>query len=55
MNDREQTQAFADELDTLVKRYADEFDLTYATVVGALQMKIWLLCQQAQEAMKTKP
>ena len=48
MNEKDQLQAFADDLDKLVNRYRDEFDLTYGAVVGALQMKSWLLCSEAQ-------
>lgn len=47
MEEKEQTNAFADDLDRLVDRYRNEFDMTYASVVGALQMKIHLLCQEA--------
>lgn len=49
MSEQEQVQAFADDLDKLVARYAAEYDLTHASAVGVLQMKIWLLCQHAQE------
>jgi len=47
MTAEEQTQALADDLDALVRRYALEFDLTYAAVVGVLQIKIHLLCESA--------
>lgn len=49
MKDREQTTAFADELDKLCERFRDEFDLTYAQAVGVLNMKAWLLNQEASE------
>lgn len=49
MNDKQQTQAFADDLDKLCARYYREFDLSYAQAVGVLQMKSWLLCQEASE------
>ena len=47
MSESEQLNAFADELDKLVHRFSSEFDLSYAHVVGALQMKIHLLCAEA--------
>lgn len=45
----EQVKQFADELDRLVERYRDEYDLTYAAVVGTLHMKAYLLCGEAGE------
>lgn len=47
MTDREQTDHFANELDALVNRFYNEYDMSYAQVVGALQMKVYLLCTQA--------
>ena len=38
MTQEEQTQAFADDLENLVWRYIEEFDLTSASVVGALEL-----------------
>lgn len=52
MSAQEQTNHFANELDNLVERFRKEYDLTFATVVGVLQMKAWLLCQEAQEREK---
>lgn len=49
MNDPEQTKAFADDLDKLVERYRAEFDMTYASVIGVLQMKSFLLCEEAAD------
>jgi hypothetical protein len=47
MSDKEQIDAFADDLDRLVSRYCDEFDLTCAAAIGVLQMKAWLIIQAA--------
>lgn len=47
MSDGEQTDAFADELDKLVERFRQEFEISYANVCGVLQMKIHLLFQEA--------
>ncbi len=47
MTDGEQTDAFADELDKLVERFRQEFEISYANVCGVLQMKIHLLFQEA--------
>lgn len=45
----EQVNHFSDDLDRLVDRYRAEYDLCYAEVVGALQMKIQLLCSEAND------
>lgn len=50
MNERDQTQHFSDDLDALINRYRTEYDISYAAVLGALQMKIWLLCYEAKDA-----
>lgn len=47
MNDKQQIQAFADDLDNLIERYRREFDLSYAGVVGALHMKAYIMCKEA--------
>ncbi len=45
-----QTKAFADQLDRLIDRFRDEWDLEYATVVGVLTMKAHLLMNEAEES-----
>lgn len=45
MTQKEQIDHFATELDALVDRFAEEYDLPYASVVGVLQLKIVLLCK----------
>lgn len=47
MTDKEQTDAFADELDKLVERFRQEFEMSYASVCGVLHLKIHLLFQEA--------
>lgn len=49
MSDKEQTDHFANDVDNLVERYRSEYDMSYACVVGVLQMKIHLLCNEASE------
>lgn len=49
MSDREQTKAFANEIDKLVERFRSEYDMTYAQIVGVLHMKSWLMCEEASE------
>lgn len=44
-----QIQHFSDDLDRLIDRYREEYDLSYAAVVGSLHMKIHLLCSEAEE------
>jgi hypothetical protein len=48
MNDRQQIQAFADDLDRLVDRYRDEWEISMAGVIGALEFKQFTLMQEAQ-------
>lgn len=50
MDDKQQVFAFADDVDKLVERYRNEFDMTYAAVVGVLFMKAQLLCREAGES-----
>jgi hypothetical protein len=49
MNENDQAVAFADELDKLIHRFGIEFELPYSFVIGAMQMKIYLLCREAEE------
>ena len=49
MTTNEQIKAFAHDVDQLVDRYRQEFDLTYAVVVGVLTMKATLLCGERPE------
>ena len=48
MSEREQIQHFADELDKLVDRYREEYELSFASVVGTLSFKAFNLMQEAQ-------
>ena len=49
MTPSEQTRAFCNDLDKLIARYASEFDLTYATLIGCLTLKTKMLCDEAAE------
>jgi len=49
MTEKEQTDRFCHDLDNLVERYRNEYEMTYASVVGALHMKAWLMCQESTE------
>jgi hypothetical protein len=49
VSDKEQTDHFANDVDKLVERYRSEYEMSYATTVGVLQMKIHLLCAEAAE------
>jgi hypothetical protein len=44
MDHRDQISAFATDLDRLIDRYLDEFDLTYAALIGVLTLKQQQLC-----------
>ncbi len=48
MNEQEQGQAFAKDLDALINRYANEFEMTYAMAIGIMQIKITTLCLESQ-------
>lgn len=50
MDQTTQIQHFCNDLDKLIDRYASEFDLNYASIIGALQMKTHLLCQEALDS-----
>jgi hypothetical protein len=39
MDNEEQTQAFNNALDSAIDRFTQEFDLSYASVIGVLVMK----------------
>lgn len=47
MSHNDQTNDFADDLDKLVERYRQEFEITYVQVVGCLHLKIHTLCAEA--------
>lgn len=49
MSEKEQIAHFANELDALVDRYRSEYDMTYAGIVGTLQMKVFGMCKEASE------
>lgn len=49
MTEKEQTDHFADDVDRLVDRYRSEYEMTYASVIGVLQMKIWGMCAEAND------
>jgi hypothetical protein len=49
MTDKNQTEHFANEIDGIIDRARSEYDLSYAAIVGVLQMKIHLLCDEASE------
>lgn len=49
MSDKDQMDHFCDDLDRLVNRYRSEYEMSYAAIVGVLQMKIHRLCDEASE------
>lgn len=49
MKQKEQIEHLANELDALIGRFSEEYDLSYAAVIGVLHMKIHLLEKQAIE------
>lgn len=49
MTEKEQIEHLANELDNLIERYRDEYEISYAAVVGVLQIKIHLMCSEASD------
>lgn len=47
MSEKEQIDHFSDDLDRLVDRYRKEYEISYGSAIGALQMKIHTLCAEA--------
>lgn len=47
MSDREQVQHFESELNKLVDRFRAEYEISYAAIVGTLQIKAHMLCAEA--------
>jgi len=47
MTNEDQTEAFNDSLDAAIDRFTQEFDLTYASVIGVLSMKVIELTLQS--------
>jgi hypothetical protein len=43
-----QVQQFSDELDKMIDRFREEYDLSYAAIVGALQFKQFCLMCECQ-------
>jgi len=50
MTDKDQIDHFANDVDKLVERYRSEYDLTYAAVIGTLEIKIQQLCREAWDS-----
>lgn len=49
MSENEQLAQFEHELTMLVERFRFEYELPYASVVGALHMKAFQLCHEAEQ------
>lgn len=49
MSEIEQIDHFSNELDALVNRFRDEYDISYASVIGILHMKAHTLCGEAED------
>ena len=50
MKQEEQSMAFAEDLEALINRYVDEFDLTYESFIGVLTITVHnLLNNQSQD------
>jgi hypothetical protein len=49
VSEKEQIDHFAQELDKLVERFRSEYDLTYASVIGALTIKSHQLIDESND------
>lgn len=49
MSEKDQIDQLSNELDNLVERFRKEYDITYASAIGVLQLKIHSLGQEATE------
>lgn len=47
MNESQQVDHLANEIDRIIARFRAEYDMTYAAVIGVLEMKKAALCQEA--------
>lgn len=52
MPPNDQTTHFANDLERLINRYRDEYDITYAQLVGVLHIQSFMLCREAEERSK---
>ena len=50
MTEKEQIDAFSDDIDRLITRYADEFDLSRAAAVGTLMFALFNIMADARES-----
>jgi len=47
MSEEEQLKCLANDVDALINRYREEFNISYATVVAVLTFKTHMMCQEA--------
>lgn len=52
MTEQEQISHLQNDIDALIERYRKEYSLTYASVIGALMMKVHLLCMEDIEEVE---
>lgn len=46
MTQEQQAEAFRKELEALINRFVDEYDLTYETLIGSLHITLSLISSQ---------
>lgn len=49
MSDQSACENLGDEIDRVIDYFREEFDITYAEVIGTLHLKAWLLCQETDD------
>ena len=52
MTHEEQVTAFEFDIEALIQRYSQEFDLDYPSVIGILQMQVVALCNESREPLE---
>lgn len=51
MKDKDQITHFANDFDNLIGRYRQEYDITFAAVVGVLEIQKHLLLREAESSV----
>jgi len=49
MHPSDQTRHFANDLEALIGRYRQEYEITYAQLIGVLQLQAHMLCRETVE------
>lgn len=50
----DQTTHFANDLEALITRYRHEYEITYAQMLGVLQIQMFLLCRRQRRGRTSR-